>query len=141
MLTVEDVRNWRFRLPDHYNGGREWFGYGGSAPQNPRLYVIEKSFKKTRTTVQEWSVDGVKMPSIEAAVEALNQPVQVTDGELRTIAAMPDDWASKDQVSQMLGVDRSTLWTILLGLRRKGLVDVHDGTYRRSALAREVLAR
>jgi hypothetical protein len=95
IVTESDFNGWRFnRDAVHFNGGREFFGWGHRCIDQPRLLVIDKYFKKDRSSQRSYLIDG-KTPcaTLSDALAALSIPPSLTDAErakLRAIAAF--DW-------------------------------------------------
>lgn len=137
MLTMEDTKGWKVRQGDHYNGGATWFGYGGSCIQQPRLYKLTRHLKKTRATEVEWSVDGQKCASLEEAVDRLNRPPEINLVEREVLSKLPDEWSARAVLKEMLG---EGWYEAIFLLRRKALIEAHEGAFRRTELARELLA-
>lgn len=75
----------------HYNGGPEWFGYGGRCVQELRLRYIDRSYRATRTTTRSWIVDGIECASAEEAWERLQTPPAFSGDELTALATLTDE--------------------------------------------------
>lgn len=67
-----DLSELTFKEDVHYNGGKEWFGYGWTCVQEPRITMIRRYFRKTRTSKDEWRLDGNPVVDAQAAVTELN---------------------------------------------------------------------
>jgi len=98
-LTEADFNGWRFtRDAVHFNGGREFFGCGHRCVDQPRLLVIDKYFKKDRSTQRSYLVDG-KTPctTLDEALAALDHPPKVTADEIDLLRALPSDWSQPER--------------------------------------------
>lgn len=104
----------------HYNGGPEWFGYGGRCDQEARLRYIDRSYRATRSTVRSWIVDGVECASADEASERLQKPPEFTDAELAVLATLTDDPTDLRKVHP---------YEVLRGLRDKGVASANMGRY------------
>lgn len=83
--------DWTTRETAHYNGGKEWFGYGGQCIQEPRLGYIDRYYRATRDRVRTWKVDGQDCADADAAWAALQVPVVVTDEERAALKIIGDE--------------------------------------------------
>lgn len=93
-LTEADFNSWRFRKNVmHLNGGKAFFGYGHRCVDQPRLLVIDKFFRKDRSTRRSYLIDD-KTPcaTLEEALAALSSPPVMTDEERELLRSMPADW-------------------------------------------------
>lgn len=124
-----------FRQSDHYNGGKDWFGYGGECHLHPRIYLLTRSIRATRSTEYEYSVDGEKVENLSAALERITRPPNVSDDEMEALRLVPDDWSDRRAWKFWPG-GYATLWR----LHRKGLVEADDGRTRRTDLGRQMTA-
>lgn len=137
-LTEQTPLTWSQSV--HYNMGARGYGYGFRCQDFPRLTVIERSFRPTREEpdgkfTRTWCVDGLEVPSFEAAVEKLKVPPFITDDEQRVLELVPFEFTDARQLeSDLSGTDnesgatrlesargRVTLW--LMALHAKGLVE------------------
>jgi hypothetical protein len=80
ILTEADFNSWRFnRDAVHFNAGKEFFGWGHRCVTQPRLLVIDKYFKKDRSSQRSYVVDGKTQCSTLAealtVLSALSDPV------------------------------------------------------------------
>lgn len=94
MLTESDYNGWKFfRDAVHFNGGKVFFGYGHRCIDQPRLLVIDKYFKKDRSSQRSYLIDG-KTPcaSLPDALAALSVPPVLTDEELLLLRTVSTDW-------------------------------------------------
>lgn len=140
-ITMEEARTWKMRERAHYNGGKEWFGYGHQGIEQPRLYRIDRYMRKDRSVVSEWQVDGEKVDSFEAAVDRLNTPPVLSNEERAFLAEVPDDWAPCKEVRALPVTGDNDVHHVTHYLDRKGLIEASNGKCRRTELARELLAR
>lgn len=93
-FTEADYKSWRF-LKDamHINGGKEFFGYGHRCIDQPRLLVIDKYFKRDRSTQRSYIIDGkTPCPSLDEALAALSNPPELEANDLARLRSVPDDW-------------------------------------------------
>jgi hypothetical protein len=93
-FTEDDFNGWRFdRDAMHFNGGSAFFGYGHRCFDQPRLLVIDKFFKATRSSQRSFMVDG-KTPcaTLAEALAALALPVTLTEAERALLATVTTDW-------------------------------------------------
>jgi hypothetical protein len=120
-----------FRQSDHYNGGREWFGYGGECRQHPRIYLLTRSFRSSRTTEYEYSVDGEKVRDLAAALERIKSPPIVADDERAALHLVSTDWSERHAWKSWEGG-----YSMAHQLRRKGLIEADDGRIRLTELGR-----
>lgn len=98
MLTKTDFDGWRFNRDDvHFNGGREFFGWGHRCIDQPRLLVIDKYFRKERSTQRSYLIDG-KTPcaTLEEALTALAVPPKLSDDLLVLLRGLSDEWIDAD---------------------------------------------
>lgn len=98
MFTEKDFDSWRFnRDAVHLNGGREFFGWGHRCVDQPRLLVIDKHFKKDRSTQRSYLVDG-KTPctTLDEALALLSAPPSLSDELLALLRGLPDEWIDAD---------------------------------------------
>lgn len=93
----------------HYNGGRDWFGYGFRSVDAPRMRVIRKWYKGKRRgdTSDTFNVDGVAVADAAAALEALAKPPVFSAAEILALAEIGDEPADHRKV-----VDFMTLYTL-----------------------------
>lgn len=95
-FTKDDFDSWRFSRDDlHINGGHEFFGYGHRCITQPRLLVIDKYFRKDRSTQRSYVVDGrTACATIDEALAALSVPPAVTEKDIALLRSLPDtDWS------------------------------------------------
>lgn len=123
-----------FRQSDHYNGGKEWFGYGGECRQHPRIYLLTRSIRATRTTEYEYSVDGEKVPDLATALERVQSPPVLNDDERQHLALVPEDWSESHAWKNWPGG-----YSVAHSMRRKGLIEAGDGRIRLTDLGRASL--
>lgn len=99
-----DYNSWRFKRDAvHYNGGKEFFGYGHRCETQPRLLVIDKYFKKDRSAQRSYLVDG-KQPftTLAEALAALDKPPMLSDEELTLLRGLPDGWSYPEKRGDLL---------------------------------------
>lgn len=123
-----------FRQSDHYNGGREWFGYGGECHQHPRIYLLTRSIRKTQSTEYEYSVDGEKVADLASALERIKSPPFVCDNERAALRSLSLEWSDRHAWKQWVGG-----YNLAHQLRRKGLIEADDGRIRLSELGVSML--
>lgn len=94
-----DIDKFRFqRDAIHINGGSVFFAYGHRCVDEPRLVVMDKSFKATRTTVRSYVIDGVdSYETPEQAAYALGVPPVLTADEMELLARAPVDWTAVEK--------------------------------------------
>src|SRR5687767_12756070 len=94
-FTEADFNSWRFnRDAVHFNGGKQFFGYGHRCIDQPRMLVIDKYFNKDRSQQRSYLIDG-KQPftTLAEALAALAMPPVLSDDELRLLSALPEGWS------------------------------------------------
>lgn len=98
-FTETDFNSWRFnRDAVHFNGGNVFFGWGHKCVDQPRLLVIDKYFKKDRSTKRSYLVDGRRpFDNLDAALAALSVAPSLTDEERLTLAGLPDGWSRPEK--------------------------------------------
>lgn len=142
-ITVEDAADWHMRETAHYNGGKEWFGYGHQCIEQPRLYRLDRYARKDRSVTSTWSVDGNDCADFEAAVEALNTPPTISDDERTMLADLLPAFQPIGEVRKRdpyLTLPDAT--SILhYQLPRKGLVWAESGHIRRTELGSALLSQ
>lgn len=124
----ELARDWHMREVAHYNGGKEWFGYGHQCVEQPRLYRLDKYIRKDRSTQSIWSVDGETCADFAEALERLETPPVATDAELALLAKMSSEWRPLREERERLKPDG--FMDVYYGLSRKGLIEARDGQMR-----------
>lgn len=140
-LTIEDAADWTMREVAHYNGGKEWFGYGHRCYQQPRLYRLDRYARKDRSVTSTWSVDGEDCVDLADAINRLNSDPVVGPDELRMLAALAPAFQPLKEVratEPYLSMDHGVLhhW-----LPRKGLAEAENGYVRRTELGTRILAQ
>lgn len=78
----------------HYNGGKVFFGYGYRAIGEPRLKMVRKWFRQGKargTTEDSFFVDGARVESYAAAMEALKVPTVFTAAEIEALRQIGDE--------------------------------------------------
>jgi hypothetical protein len=120
---------------NHYNGGAKFFGYGFDAVGEPRLMMVRKWFRQGELrgkTVDEFFVDGAKVDSYDAAIEALKTPPTFTPEEIAALSVIGDEATDHRDA-----VDRR----ILYSLRHKGAIEYAvRGRCRRTDVGRAAVA-
>jgi hypothetical protein len=93
-FTEADFASWRFsRDAVHFNGGSAFFGYGHRCVDQPRLLVIDKFFKATRTSQRSYMVDGTTpCATLDEALTALSFPPQPTEEHRALLRTISVDW-------------------------------------------------
>jgi hypothetical protein len=97
VMTV-DIGKVRFTHTAHYNMGKAGYGNGWRCIEEPRLGVIDLVYRPAPAhpdgkIVRTWSVDGVDCPSLDAALDALMKPPELTDDEKRVLDLIPQEFA------------------------------------------------
>lgn len=93
-FTKEDAAKWRFDMNViHLNGGGVFSGWGHRCVDQPRLLVIDKYFKKDRSTKRSYLVDG-KFPFdvLEDALAVLGSAPVLTAEQQALLDRMPEGW-------------------------------------------------
>lgn len=124
-ITAADLANCHMREEAHYNGGREFFGYGYRCIEHPRIYQIVKYYRKDRSTVIEWYVDGERVADLAAAADRLSAPPTITAQEREALAGLSTEFTPKRDLDYDFEVFRR--------LADKGLIEWKDGHCRRVA--------
>lgn len=90
-LTKADFDGWRFnRDAVHFNGGSKFFGWGHRCVDQPRLLVIDKYFKKDRSTERSYLIDDrTACATLDEALAALSVPPAVNAEDLELLRAIP----------------------------------------------------
>lgn len=93
-FTEADFNSWRFdRDAVHFNGGSAFFGHGHRCIDQPRLLVIDKFFKRTRTSQRSYMVDGTTpCATLAEALAALAIAPQPNAEHLAVLRTVPADW-------------------------------------------------
>jgi hypothetical protein len=100
----------------HFNGGKEFFGYGYTAIGEPRLSMIRRWYRSGARRGQSedrFFVDGAHVPTYEAAQEALKAAPTFTAAEIEALRRIGDEPADRRQE-----IDHETLHY----LRHKGAI-------------------
>lgn len=104
---------------NHYNGGRDWFGYGYTAIGEPRMTMIRRWYgrgERKGKTEDHYFVDGAPMAGFEQAMIAMRTPPVFTPEELALLATATHHWQPRpDHI------------TLMLSLRDKGAVELRVG--------------
>lgn len=137
MLTVDDAKSWHMRNVAHYNGGKEWFGYGHQCVEQPRLYRLDKYLRKDRSVQSIWSVDGVDCADLAEAVGRLNTDPVVTDAEMPTLALFTPEPQPFREIRGADGYDE----TARHFLSHKGLIRADDGQASLTELGDRLLSQ
>lgn len=131
MITAETISGWKVRERAHYNGGKEWFGYGYQGIENPRLYRIDRYQRATRGVEYEFQVDGVKCADLDECAERLNHPPELTDDERDMLALIGADYVGRSVLKEM---DEYAAFEDpfkpLHWLDRKGMIEWEKGRVR-----------
>lgn len=93
-FTETDFNGWRFdRDAVHFNGGSAFFGYGHRCIDQPRLLVIDKFFKKTRSSERSYIVDGTtRCATLAEALAALSVQPRPNAEQLEKLRSVPTEW-------------------------------------------------
>jgi hypothetical protein len=102
--TESDYHRWKFqREAVHFNGGRDWFGYGHRCIDQPRLLVVDKYFRADQCTKRSFTVDGrLQVGTLREALDALAIPPALSIEEASLLATVPDDWFRPEQRAPLL---------------------------------------
>jgi hypothetical protein len=103
-LTEADYDSWRF-IKDavHFNGGNVFFGWGHRCVDQPRLLVIDKSFKRDRSSQRSYLVDGrATCTTLPEALAALSVPPKLTPDERALLGTATSDWHRPETRGQLL---------------------------------------
>jgi hypothetical protein len=105
-LTPSDFDRWQFKRDAvHFNGGQEFFGWGHRCIDQPRLLVIDKYFKKDRSSQRSYLIDGrTPCTTLDEALAALSVPPVVTDAdrELLQQLSSSEDWTRPEKRAPFL---------------------------------------
>ncbi|MFB6460488.1 hypothetical protein [Bradyrhizobium tunisiense] len=103
-FTEADFNGWRLsRNAAHFNGGSAFFGYGHRCIDQPRLLVIDKFFRATRTSQRSYMVDGTTpCATLTEALAALAVPPQPNDEQLTLLRSLSTEWSSPDRRGPLL---------------------------------------
>lgn len=103
-LTEADFNNWRFdRDAVRFNGGSAFFGHGHRCIDQPRLLVIDKFFKRTRTSQRSYMVDGTTpCATLAEALTALAIPPCPTAEQIELLRAVSADWMQPERRGPLL---------------------------------------
>jgi hypothetical protein len=118
-ITIETVRAGGLREAGHLNYGKRGGGTIWQHMTIRRLKAIDRPAltdeerREHRGGLREWSVDGARATSLEAAIAALNVPAVLTEGEAEVLAQVPSDWvrlhdfrtALAETLSRQVGID------------------------------------
>lgn len=93
-LTKADFDGWRFdRNAIHLNGGKVFSGSGHRCVDQPRLVVIDKYFKKDRSSKRTYHIDmKQEFSTLEEALNALATPPAISDMQRQLLMTANDDW-------------------------------------------------
>lgn len=141
-ITLADADMWTMREVAHYNGGKEWFGYGYTCNQNLRLYRLDRYTRKDRAVKSEWSVDGEKCADLAEAVERLNTDPIIGDDERTMLASLLPAFQPLGEVRKREPYTTLPDAVTILHhwLSRKGLVEAQNGHIRRTELGDKLLS-
>lgn len=134
-ITAETIAEWKMRERAHYNGGKEWFGYGYQCVENPRLYRIDRYKKATRSVESEWQVDGAKCADIAECAARLNSPPLLTDDEFAMLNVVQPGFVSRAELKRIEAyASFDDPMHILHYLDRKGCIEWQSGSVRLTEL-------
>lgn len=106
-FTEADFNGWRFdRDAVHFNGGSAFFGHGHRCVDQPRLLVIDKFFKRTRTSQRSYLIDDTTpCATLAEALAALSRLPQPSDEDLKLLRTLSREWSLfTDHVSELRSV-------------------------------------
>lgn len=130
-VTVDTILTWKMRERAHYNGGKEWFGYGHQCVEEPRLYRIDRYQRATRSVESEWQVDGQPVPSLEAAAEMLNIEPTLAGEEGPLLLLVTPEYQRRSEIkAHDAYASLEEPFTAFHYLDRKGMVEWEDGRVR-----------
>lgn len=123
----------------HYSG-KDFFGYGETCKQNPRLQTVTRMHKTdkwvklsiyfdgkevaTYDDVRGMSVEDIWLPILPS----INQPIVLTGLDRLLLEMVPRDYAKDCPVRRLFS------YGTLRRLRDRGLIEAKDAHYRKSAL-------
>lgn len=98
-FTKDDYAKWRFKKDAlHLNGGNVFFGWGHQCIDQPRLMVIDKYFRKDRSTKRSYLVDGKhSFDVMEDALAVLSGPPVLTAEQQTLLDSMPEGWFAPEK--------------------------------------------
>lgn len=131
-LTKVDADKWRMREAAHYNGGAVFFAYLYRCVEQPRLSRFDRYEKKTRKVISTWRADGIDMPSMEDAIEALNTPPTFDADEIAFLRNVPTEFTDIRE-----GLD----WTLNERVQNKAAVEWERGKCRITETGRAAVAK
>jgi hypothetical protein len=102
-FTEADYNAWRFQKNAvHLNGGSVFFGWGHRCIDQPRLLVIDKYFKKDRSTKRSFVVDdSTSHATLDEALAALSVPPRPTSVQLELLATVPAEWFRPERRAEL----------------------------------------
>lgn len=103
-FTEADFNSWRLnRNAMHFNGGSAFFGYGHRCIDQPRLLVIDKFFKRTRSTQRSYMVDGTTpCATLAEALAALSVPPRPNEEQRDLLRTLSTAWSCPDRRGPLL---------------------------------------
>jgi hypothetical protein len=138
-ITRADVKGWTMRETAHYNGGKEWFGYGHQCIENPRLYRLDRYTRKDRSVTSTWSVDGEDCADLDEAIERLNSDPVVTADEIAALKLLTTEFQPLRDVRAGDAYKALPQGTLSHWCSRKGLVWAEKGQARLTELGARIL--
>ena len=130
-ITVETIKSWKMLERAHYNGGKEWFGYGHQCIEEPRLYRIDRYKRATKSVESEWQVDGEKVSDLEQAAERLNVEPSLLGEECAMLRLVTPEYQRRSEIKELDGYDSiPDPFKAFHYLDRKGMVEWADGRVR-----------
>lgn len=141
-LTIDDADLWTMRQTAHYNGGKEWFGYGHQCNEQPRLYRLDRYKRKDRSVTSEWSVDGEECADLAEAISRLNTSPTISEDEAIMLADLTEAFQPLGEVRKREPYTTlpDAVSILHFKLSRKGLVWADNGLIRRTELGTVLLA-
>lgn len=135
-FTVADFNGWLFKHDDvHFNGGKEFFGWGHRCVDQPRLLIIDKHFRRDRSTQRSYLIDGrTPCTTLDEALAALSVPPAVGADDIALLRTLPPDgWSRPEQRAPYIPVAE-------MGLIEWGRDEEKRVTCRLTEAGRNILA-
>lgn len=123
----------------HYNGGAEFFGYGFSAINEPRLKMIRRWYRqgvRRGKSEDRFFVDGEHVADYAAALEALKSPAILSADERSKLEL----FSKLDEPFDIRGGGEAES-RLNYALRSKGLIRAHMGKAYLTPAGRAALSK